>query len=518
MAQDRSKRKVNSPFTLIRLSQKKKILCVSVGQNLGQLVSRFRTESLVGLTVVQLCDVTVSEVQKMIRQALLRNWLVCMSSMLEIKAFVLIVSTCPRRASELPSSVAEDQDLLQSLYPVSEPYEEGKLQVDSLHTLHFQLHGNPHGIPALFLHGGPGAGCNPNHARFFDPSLYSVVLLDQRGSGKSVPRGDVRNNTLQHLVQDCEELRLALGIDQWKVVLGGSWGSTLAVAYAQEYPGRIASLILRGICLLRPAEVDWLFSSEGGAAQADAAGWNEFQSFVDMDASIKTATTLTARTALHAYYDLLLGQDPIRRIAAAQAWMRWEGRVSSLHQRQTPSLATYSPVIVQQYCDSQYQDPWGCAIDTTKSSAKHLQRLRKGLASSIPCIEQTQTRMRGLRQLEPKESSRISHENATNYIPAQQMLTCYYSVNERYATNHWDPLHPERMQQIQSIPCIAVHGGRDSICPVDTALELSEAWPSMELRIPVQGGHSMYNNAIRHELVQATNRFAKNFLSDEIKF
>ena len=142
------------------------------------------------------------------------------------------------------------------LFPPIEPYATGTLALDRLHTMYFEQSGNPRGIPVVFLHGGPGAGATPTHRRFFDPSAFRIIVFDQRGAGRSSPLGELRDNTTAHLVADLELLRAHLGIDGW-VVFGGSWGSTLALAYAQRYPQRCRSLILRGIFLCRRAEVDW---------------------------------------------------------------------------------------------------------------------------------------------------------------------------------------------------------------------------------------------------------------------
>src|SRR5579863_1057873 len=142
------------------------------------------------------------------------------------------------------------------LYPPIEPYQHGRLVVDELHTLYWEQCGNAAGVPVLFLHGGPGAGCSAEHRRFFDPNRYRIVLFDQRGSGRSTPFGEVTNNTPAHLVADIESLRAELAIDAWHV-FGGSWGSTLALAYAQEHPSVCLSLTLRGIFLLRASEVEW---------------------------------------------------------------------------------------------------------------------------------------------------------------------------------------------------------------------------------------------------------------------
>ena len=173
-------------------------------------------------------------------------------------------------ASSSASSSAEgsfqkspEQVGLRGLYPPSTAYINGTIAVDEIHTLYYELHGrggekerdpnNSKETPirnALFLHGGPGAGCFPNHARFFDPKKYRVVLFDQRGAGRSTPRGEIRQNTLLDIIYDCERLRFHLGIPRWDVVLGGSWDATVAVAYAQEFPNSLCSVVLRGVCLM----------------------------------------------------------------------------------------------------------------------------------------------------------------------------------------------------------------------------------------------------------------------------
>ena len=173
-------------------------------------------------------------------------------------------------------------DSARELYPQWNPlFNNGRLKVDATHTLSYQILGkqktpgqespaksNGKKLVGLFLHGGPGAGCFPNHARFFDPErYYRVVLLDQRGCGKSTPTGCLTNNTLQDLVDDCERLKSHLQIPHWDVVLGGSWGTTVAIAYGQSYPESVRSIILRGVFLFRPQEIDWLFASTGGAAK-----------------------------------------------------------------------------------------------------------------------------------------------------------------------------------------------------------------------------------------------------------
>ena len=155
------------------------------------------------------------------------------------------------------------------LYPQIEPYDSGFLQVSPLHTLYYEQCGNPDGKPAVFLHGGPGAGCSPNARRFFDPAHYRIVLFDQRGCGRSLPHAELTDNATWHLVADIERLREHLGIARWQV-FGGSWGSTLALAYAEAHPDRVTELVLRGIFMLRRSELEWFYQKGCDALYPDA--------------------------------------------------------------------------------------------------------------------------------------------------------------------------------------------------------------------------------------------------------
>ncbi|MCA3053689.1 MAG: alpha/beta fold hydrolase, partial [Rhodocyclaceae bacterium] len=141
-------------------------------------------------------------------------------------------------------------------YPPIEPYQTARLALDDVHTMYYEQSGNPHGVPVLFLHGGPGAGASAAHRQFFDPAFYRIVIFDQRGAGRSTPLGELVDNTTLLLIDDIERLREKLGISRW-VVFGGSWGSTLALAYAESHPNRVMALVLRGIFLCRQSEIDW---------------------------------------------------------------------------------------------------------------------------------------------------------------------------------------------------------------------------------------------------------------------
>ena len=162
------------------------------------------------------------------------------------------------------------------LFPPIEPYRTGRLRLDSRHTMYWEESGNSQGVPALFLHGGPGAGATPVHRRFFDPAYWRVVIYDQRGGGRSTPLGEVADNSPAHLVADIELLRQELGIECW-LVFGGSWGSTLALLYAQAHPERCLGLILRGVFLARSSEIDWFLY---GLAAIFPEAWRAFSGFI----------------------------------------------------------------------------------------------------------------------------------------------------------------------------------------------------------------------------------------------
>ena len=233
-------------------------------------------------------------------------------------------------ASDAANVVAKPIAYPVELYPEIEPYEKGMLDVGDGHKLYYDVSGNPHGVPALFLHGGPGAGCSPRCRRFFDPTFYRIVILDQRGSGKSSPNaaddlaGSLVENTTPKLVGDIETLRAHLGISKWGLVLGGSWGSTLALAYAQAHPKLCEALLLRGVFLFGPDEVDYLFCS-GGTFGQNPQAWEDYKRFV-RETSCDWAREST--NLLGAYWDRLTSDDVDMRKAAAAAFVGYELSIS----------------------------------------------------------------------------------------------------------------------------------------------------------------------------------------------
>ena len=199
------------------------------------------------------------------------------------------------------------------LYPAIQPYKTCRFAVSDLHTLYIEECGNPDGVPVVFLHGGPGGSCEPGHRRFFNPEAYRIVLFDQRGSGKSRPHASLEDNTTWDLVADLEKIREFLEIDRW-VVFGGSWGSTLALAYAQSHPKQVLGLILRGIFLGREEDVSWFFNGE--AARIFPEAWEHF---------IEPIPAQERGDIIAAYYQRLTSNNEIVRMGAAKAWSIWEG-------------------------------------------------------------------------------------------------------------------------------------------------------------------------------------------------
>lgn len=203
------------------------------------------------------------------------------------------------------------------LFPPIEPYATGRLRVSDLHELYWEESGKPDGKPILFLHGGPGAGASPDHRRFFDPATYRIVIFDQRGAGRSTPLGELRENTTQDLIADIERLREMRGIDRWHV-FGGSWGSTLALAYAQAHPARVAALILRGIFLGRQREIEWFLY---GLRHFFPEAWTAFAGHLP---------EAEREDLLQNYIKRLQHPDPAVHRPAAQAWSTYEGACSTL--------------------------------------------------------------------------------------------------------------------------------------------------------------------------------------------
>jgi len=216
-----------------------------------------------------------------------------------------------------PEDTAQSPERADPLFPDLEPHASGRLSVDARHTLYWEECGNPEGVPIVFLHGGPGGGCLPHHRRFFDPSFWRIVLVDQRGAGRSTPTAEIGDNTTWHLVADLERLRSHRGIDRW-ALFGGSWGSTLALAYAESFPERTTGMVLRGIFLASAEEIDWFMH---GMRKVFPEAWERFASFLPAE---------ERNDLLANYHKRLVDPDPAVHGPAATAWDAYESDCSTL--------------------------------------------------------------------------------------------------------------------------------------------------------------------------------------------
>ena len=220
---------------------------------------------------------------------------------------------------------------MQTLYPEIKPYARHELAVAEPHVLYVDESGNANGLPVVFIHGGPGAGCDALSRRFFDPNLYRIVTFDQRGCGRSTPHASLDNNSTWDLVADLERIREHLGIDKW-VLFGGSWGSTLALAYAQSHPERVHALLLRGIFLCRPQDFQWFYQE--GASRLFPDYWEDYLAPIPAE---------ERGDLMQAFYKRLTGPDQIAQMHAAKAWSTWEGRTATLRP---------NPQVVERFSDA----------------------------------------------------------------------------------------------------------------------------------------------------------------------
>ncbi len=311
-----------------------------------------------------------------------------------------------------------------TLYPEIEANRSGFLDVGSGHQVYYEESGNPDGKPVVFLHGGPGGGVSANMRRFFNPDAYRIVLFDQRGSGKSTPHACLENNTTWDLVGDIENLRTALQIERWQV-FGGSWGSTLALAYAQAHPNRVTELVLRGIFTVRAKEMDWLYRF--GTSEIFPEAWQKFLAPIPI---------AERDEMLQAYHRRLNSDDEGTRTEAAKAWSIFEGSVSQL----VPT-----------------------ADVAEMFGSEHM-------AVALAQIE-------------------VHYFIHNCFLDEGQLL--------------------RDVEKIRHIPGVLVHGRYDALCPASNAFELARAWPEADLRITPDAGHSAFEPGNIHELVMATDRFAR---------
>ncbi len=330
------------------------------------------------------------------------------------------------------------------LFPPIEPYDQGMLPLDGGHEMYWEQSGNPLGLPALFLHGGPGAGASSFHRRFFDPRRYRIIIFDQRGAGRSRPFAETRENTTRHLVDDIETLRRHLGIDRW-VVFGGSWGSTLALYYAIHYPDRCSGLVLRGIFLARKKELDWFMS---GMGTVFPEAWRAFMEFLP---------EAERRDPQGAYYRRLMDEDAEVHIPAARAWSGYENACSKL----IPSNPSHN-------------SGGGKGGNRQRISETRPSRPLVSTAGGGPGI---------------LDLARIEAHYFRNAM----------FIEENFILKNIDA--------IREIPATIVQGRYDMVCPIVTADELARTWPEARYVIVPDAGHTALEPGIRSALIEATETF-----------
>ena len=342
------------------------------------------------------------------------------------------------------------------LYPETIPFNEGTVErpVDpdspaSTQHIAYAEYGNPEGIPAVFIHGGPGGGTSAKEARFFNPDKYRIVLIDQRGCGKSTPHladpdtnidAELSVNTTSELIGDIEAIRENLAIDKW-VVFGGSWGSTLSLAYTQAHPERTLAIVLRGVFMLRRTELDWYYN--GGAAYMFPDKWERFLSVIPDDKKPEPLnpagmTHLPDVNLIDVYHELLRSDDHDTAVAAARAWSVWEGSTSYLHEQPT---------------DTHEDERFALAF------------------------------------------ARIENHYFVNhgFLEEGQLL--------------------RDVDKIRDIPAVIAQGRYDVVCPPITAWQLHQAWPEATFVWSPTSGHASYEEETTSTLVSATDRFAETFAS-----
>ena len=312
------------------------------------------------------------------------------------------------------------------LFPAIEPFNTGYME-RGCHEIYYEQCGNPDGKPAVFLHGGPGGGGSTTVRRFFNPERYHIVIFDQRGCGRSKPHGCLEQNTTWDLVEDIETLKNKLVFEKW-LVFGGSWGSTLSLAYSQTYPKSVSEMVLRGIFMLRKKELDWFYQE--GASNIFPEAWEKFLEPIDIS---------QRDDLMSAYHEIFKSDNTEKKLNAAIAWSRWEGSTSSL---------SYNPDMADSFSDPRF-------------------------ALAFALIEN------------------------------------HYFVNKGFL-EHENQLIESGIDIIRNIPTIIVQGRYDIVCPMTTAWELSKNWPEANLIVAPSSGHTAFEKEITHELIKATEEFAKN--------
>ncbi|GMQ01281.1 hypothetical protein CsSME_00047975 [Camellia sinensis var. sinensis] len=351
-------------------------------------------------------------------------------------------------------SEKEFQELNRNLYPDIEPYSSGFLKVSDIHSIYWEQSGNPNGHPVVFLHGGPGGGTSPSNRKFFDPDFYRIILFDQRGAGKSTPHACLEENTTWDLVEDIEKLRKHLEIPEWQV-FGGSWGSTLALAYSQSHPDKVTGIILRGIFLMRKKELDWFY--EGGAAA------------IYPDDCLRQKKYSTEFWFRH---------------HATSAWtgifLAWESFRDLIPENERES-----------FIDAYWKRLNSVDLETQYAAARVWTKWELMTAHLLP------------------NEDNIKKGDDDKFSLAFARIENHYFVNKGFFAS--DSFLLDNVEKIRHINTVIVQGRYDMCCPMMSAWDLHKAWPEAELKVVPNAGHSANEPGIAAELV-AANEKLKNII------
>ncbi|KAK6119861.1 hypothetical protein DH2020_046408 [Rehmannia glutinosa] len=342
-------------------------------------------------------------------------------------------------------------EISRRLYPDIEPYSTCFLKVSDIHTIYYEQSGNPDGYPVVFLHGGPGGGTSPSNRKFFDPNFYRIILFDQRGAGRSTPHAFLEENTTWDLIEDIEKLRDHLKIPEW-LVFGGSWGSTLALAYSESHPDKVTGMVLRGIFLLRKKEIDWFY--EGGAAAIFPDAWEPFRDLIPES---------ERGCFVDAYHKRLNSNDKETQYAAARAWTKWEMMTAHLLPNE---------VSIKRGDDDEF-----CLVSAV--APEYMTDLLN-------------TYLYGLRSEDASVKTAFAR------------IENHYFVNKGFFPS--DSYLLDNIEKIKHIKTVIVQGRYDVCCPLMSAWDLHKAWPEADLRVVPDAGHSANEPGISQELVAATDK------------
>ncbi|GFP88684.1 proline iminopeptidase [Phtheirospermum japonicum] len=398
-------------------------------------------------------------------------------------------------------------EINRTLYPDIEPYNSGFLKVSDIHTVYYEQSGNPDGHAVIFLHGGPGGGTSPSNRKFFDPNFYRIILFDQRGAGKSTPHACLEENTTWDLIEDIEKLRDHLKVPEW-LVFGGSWGSTLALAYSESHPDKVTGLVLRGIFLLRKKEIDWFY--EGGAAAIFPDAWEPFRDLIPenergcfVDAYHKRLNSNDKETQVMPVLFTIFETDGTSAFTVLTL-LYLEGCEFWLFKRDVclnKAMLRFYLLFVMLV--GVMVDKVGLAVTLGMVVALVLK-----IGSVYAAARAWTTWELMTAHLLPNEGH-VKRGADDEFCLAFARIENHYFVNRGFLPSESYLL--DNIEKIRHIKTVIVQGRYDACCPMMSAWDLHKAWPEADFRVVPDAGHSANEPGISEELVAATNKLKSIF-------